>query len=55
MPIGFLSDAERERLDSFLAQVVLGDMLAWGRCSKGGSTATGSYGTGMTCCGWPDR
>lgn len=26
MPVGFLSDAERERLDSFPAQVVAGDI-----------------------------
>ena len=120
MPVGFLSDAERERLDGFPAQVVPGDIEpyftlsradrrqiprtaspanrlgfalqlgalrflgfcpdrdsprgsatwgisgcsvsnarsdtpTWGLCSKGGSTATESCATGMTCCGWPGR
>ena len=29
MPVGFLSDAERQRLDSFPAQVLLGDIEAY--------------------------
>ena len=34
MPIGFLSDAERERLDSFPAQVVPGDIETYFTLSR---------------------
>ena len=34
MPIGFLTDAERERLDSFPAQVTRGDILTYFTLSR---------------------